>query len=250
MFGLVLAALLGLCVGSFLNVLIVRLPAGESLGGRSRCLHCGHALAGRDLIPLLSFVWLKGRCRFCARPISGRYPAVEFLTALVFVFIFLNYGGVINWQVGWWGIVAAGLIALAGADWRAMILPDSLVFPMIGAALVYAALARPEDFVGLCVTGFFLALGFGILYLVSRGAWLGLGDVKLAFLIGLLLGYPLALVATLAAVWSAALVGLGLIAARRATPKTALPLGAFLAGAAIIVIIFYHDLTPLTAFFP
>ena len=238
----VLIIVIGLSIGSFVNVLIARTPSGKKISGRSKCPECGVAIRWYDLVPILSFVVLYGRCRACGRRISWRYPLVELITVAVFGVLFLMAGGAFTFQLFFLWVISAGLIALAGCDLEKFILPDSLIAGLSAFVLVFKAVTSPSELISMCVTGFLLALGFGILFLVSRGSWLGLGDVKLAFLVGLILNYPLAIVVVLGAIWSAAIVGVILVAIRRASFKSALPFGTFLAGASVVAITFNNEI--------
>lgn len=239
---LALVIIIGLTIGSFINVLIARLPSRKKIGGRSRCPKCGAAIKWYDLVPIISFIVLLGRCRSCRRQISWRYPLVELITASVFSALFFVEGGVFTPEVFFLCGVSAGFIALAGCDLEKFILPDGLIVGISFFVLAFKAVTVPSEIISMCVTGFILALGFGILFLVSRGSWLGLGDVKLAFLVGLALNYPLAVIATLGAIWSGAIVGVTLVTIRRASLKSALPFGTFLTGASIATLIFSHEL--------
>ena len=237
-----LVIIIGLSIGSFVNVLIARMPSGKRINGRSECPKCGVGINWYDLIPLVSFVVLFRKCRACGWKIPWRYPLVELITAVVFGILFVTVGRILTFQLIYLWIISAGLIALAGCDLDKLILPDSLIVGLSAFVLVSKVITNPSELVSMCVTGFLLALGFGILFLVSRGVWLGLGDVKLAFLVGLILNYPLAILAVLGAIWSAAIVGVILVAVRRASFKSALPFGTFLAGASIVAVIFNNEI--------
>lgn len=238
----VLIIAIGLSIGSFLNVLISRVPAGKSISGRSQCPQCHAAIRWYDLMPLLSFFFLQGKCRSCARGIPWRYPVVELITAAVFGALFFVYKETITSELVFlWG-VSVGLIVLAGCDFEEFILPDGILISLTVFILGFKSIFAPTDLVSMCVTGFLLALGFGILFIASRGAWLGLGDVKLALVVGLALSFPLSLLATLIAIWSASIVGVSLVLMRRASLKSALPFGTFLSLASIIAIIFHNEL--------
>jgi len=239
-------AIIGLSIGSFVNVLITRLPMGERINGRSKCPGCNGAIKWHDLVPLVSFFVLYGHCRVCHWKIPWRYPITELVTAVVFGALFWSTGRAFTPELFMLWVVSAGLIALAGCDFEKFILPDSLVFSLSAFVLVFKAVTNPSELVSMCVTGFLLALGFGILFIVSRGSWLGLGDVKLSFLVGLVLNYPLAILAVLGSIWSAAFIGVIMVAIRRASLKSALPFGAFLAGASIIAIIFNNELIKIS----
>ncbi len=232
--------ILGLSIGSFLNVVITRLDKKKGiLLGKSECPNCGHRLRWYDLIPVFSFVMLRGKCRYCKRSISRLYPTVEILTAISFAayLIFRGLGGpgtVVDL------LMISGLIAILFLDLRELVIPDKIVFPLIILAFVFF-LSSAEILTRL-ITALILGLVFAIMYLGSHGRWMGLGDAKLVFLIGLTLSYPLGALAVLLSVWTGALVGITLVAAKKATLKTALPLGTFLAAISIIFIIFQNEL--------
>jgi leader peptidase (prepilin peptidase) / N-methyltransferase len=185
-------AVLGLFVGSFLNVVIYRVPLGQSVvRPRSHCTGCGTQLAELDNVPLVSWVLLRGRCRTCEQPISARYPLVEALTALVF--------GLIGWHIGLvWALPAflylgAVGIALAAIDIDTQRLPDAIVLPsyaVAGALLTVAALADGDPAALLRVAGggaALLAFYAVIWFVYPRG--MGFGDVKLSGLLGMYLGW-------------------------------------------------------------
>ena len=234
----------GLSIGSFLNVVIFRLgKKGGILLGRSECLHCGRTLKWHDLIPVLSFLTLKGKCRYCRRKISLIYPAVEILTAAAFLaYVYLR--NTYDIEVIYGLALISGLIVITFSDLLELIIPDKIVFPLI--ILAFAFNLAAVDISARLITALVLGSIFAIMYLGSRGRWMGLGDAKLVFLIGLALGYPLGVLAVLLSVWTAALVGIALVTAKKATLKTALPLGTFLAISSIILIIFQNELQKVT----
>lgn len=224
---------LGLILGSFLSVLLERWPHERGMiAGRSECPHCHHVLAWYDLVPLVSWIILRGRCRYCRARISVQYVALEVVTALVFgVFAFhLPESSAVS--VTMFGILFC-LVALLFFDLRWRILPDLLVGALAGGALVRAVLLGRDVLINDLLTGAIIAMIVGALYVVSRGRWLGLGDVKMAVPIGILFGWPGAFLVTLYAVWIGAALGIGLILTKRATMKTALPFGTFWAAVAI-----------------
>jgi leader peptidase (prepilin peptidase)/N-methyltransferase len=179
--------LFGLIIGSFLNVLIIRRSV-FSLGGRSHCMSCGKDIRWYDNIPLLSWVLLRGRCRFCKSRISPQYPAVELLTGVLFAAL----GGTpLTYPELAVGLtIVALLIAIAVYDLRHTIIPDEWVYPFALAALVFALLWRGAamGIWPLVLAGPAIALPLFLLWLVSGGAWMGLGDAKLALGMGWLLG--------------------------------------------------------------
>jgi leader peptidase (prepilin peptidase) / N-methyltransferase len=235
------AAAVGLVVGSYLNVVIHRLPRGVStVLPRSRCPHCQARIPARDNLPLVSFLVLRGRCRSCRGAISWRYPLIEAATALHFVAVVERFG--LTWQA----LVAAGfgcvLIALAGIDFEHFILPDVLTLPTLVAGLVisfWADWIQPLDaFLGAL-------LGGGILWLLSR-VWLllrheeglGEGDVKMLAMAGAVLGWQGVVVTLFLGSLSGSLVGLSLIASGRMGLKGRLPFGVYLSAGALAALFF------------
>lgn len=224
----------GLAIGSFLNVLIYRLEKGESaLRGRSYCDHCKHALAWYDLIPLLSYVLLRGQCRYCRQKISLQYPLVELATGLLFFallhtlvelrFLYVSY----LWAIG------AILLAVFVYDLKHFLIPDILVYSATGLAALWKIFEFLEvgtfmPLIASLLAGLAAAAFFFSVYLISRGTWMGFGDAKLAFLLGLFLGWPLILVALFAAFCLGAIVGLILIAFKKKGLKSEVPFAPFL----------------------
>jgi leader peptidase (prepilin peptidase)/N-methyltransferase len=234
---ILVAVVLGLILGSFMSVLVGRWETREGIvTGRSECPDCRRVLAWYDLIPLASWLMLRGRCRYCRAPISVRYPLMELVMAGTL--------GAYAWQYGlstFWAIsdvlILFGLVTLFFFDLRWHLLPDAVVFTLIGIVFVRLVWLRPDLLTNGLMTGVGLAALLGLLWLASHGSWLGLGDVKFAFLVGLLFGYPGAVGVTLVAVWVGALFGLGLMSLHRATLKTALPFGSFWSAIAVITVL-------------
>ncbi len=228
---LVFTFILGLIVGSFLNVVVYRLNTGRTVAGRSLCLACGQQLAWYDLVPLFSFLFLGGRCRYCRAKISWQYPLVELATAALFAAVASKFpagpAGVNWWWLLWW-LVMSLIVVIVVYDWRHQIIPDGPVYLLIALALIYA-LVQPDRWWYLA-TGAGWAGFFALLWAGSRGRWLGLGDAKLALALGFLLGWPGALGAMVWSFWSGAGVGLALLAVGRySTIKAEVPFAPFLA---------------------
>lgn len=233
--------ILGLIVGSFLNAVIYRLKHSQSLFGFSACPRCRHRLMPKDLVPVFSFIFLGGECRYCGAKISRQYPAVELACGLVFFLtarhllgpgpmaavsaqslslLFFNF------------IFVALLLTIFTFDFRYYLIPDLPVFFGVAAALIYRWVS-PDLGVINGLWGMILVAGFfGSLFLASRGAWIGLGDVKLGVFLGLLLGLKLSAVMLAGAYFSGALVGVGLVLLGRKTMKGVLPFGTFLCASA------------------
>jgi leader peptidase (prepilin peptidase)/N-methyltransferase len=255
--------LFGLIIGSFLNVLVLR-SGVLTLGGRSQCMSCGARIAWYDNIPVLSWLLLRGRCRACGSPISIQYPLVEGTTGIVFAFIggsshltdHASAGGVFLAILAC--VIAALLIAIAVYDLRHTIIPDAWVYVFAVLAIVYVCLGQAFSSIPLLVLGGPLAaLPLFLLWFVSRGRWMGLGDVKLALGIGWLLGIMNGIFAVFLAFILGALVGLPLLivsssawhefiarfiptySSRRpfakVTMKSEIPFGPFLVASCIIV---------------
>ncbi|MEV7169144.1 prepilin peptidase [Streptomyces sp. NPDC093224] len=239
----VIIGLLGLAVGSFLNVAVSRVPAGRSvLRPRSACPECAVPIAARDNIPLVSWLLLGGRCRACRAPIPVRYPLLEALTALLFAAEALRFGRSETLPAAL--VFTAGLLALAACDAELFLLPRRLVHPTLGltAACLLAAAAATGQWHRLGVTAACAVGGFAVFFALHwvRPAWLGFGDVRLAALLGTGLGWlgPWYLVlAVVAGSAAGLLVGLALMAAGRATRSTRLPFGLFLAAGAIAALL-------------
>ena len=230
--------LFGLATGSFLNCIIYRLHTGESFfSGRSYCPHCQHILSWQDLIPVFSFLILKGKCRYCSQKISWQYPLVELSTALLFVLIFnLQSISTLSQSITtlYLFIISSFLIVIFVYDLKHYIIPDKVIYSAIGIVFLYQ-LFRIWNF-GNWDLFRISNLGFGILpslfllaiILLSGGKWMGLGDFKLAFFMGLFLGFPNILVALFLAFFIGAIIGLGLIALGKKTLKSEIPFGPFL----------------------
>ena len=231
---------LGLLVGSFLNVVIHRVPAGLSLvRPGSACPDCGHAVRAYDNVPVLSWLVLRGRCRDCDEPISSRYPAVELATSALFVLVGLQFGQ--TWFTAAALALVAGGIALFMIDLDRQRLPFAVTGAV--AALVVLALAAdvlvgpgPFRLVGLLSAGIWVAVYAGV-WLLTAGRGMGLGDVALAPVLGLALGWlgwGASLTGLLGGFVVGAVVGMALIVGGRAGRRTRVPHGPFmLAGAAL-----------------
>jgi leader peptidase (prepilin peptidase)/N-methyltransferase len=226
------AALLGLIVGSYLNVVIYRLPRRVStVLPRSSCPSCGAAIRPRDNLPVLSWLLLRGRCRDCKAPISPRYPLIEAATAALFVGCVLYFGVTIAALVA--ALFGAVLIVLAAIDVEHLMLPDRLTLPGIAVGLALQPFLPWGGFKSALLGAL---LGGGILLALS-GTWfllrgeegMGLGDVKMLAMIGAFLGWKGMVVALFAASLLGAIVGVVLLGRSRAGLKTKLPFGAFLA---------------------
>lgn len=223
--------LFGLAAGSFLNVVVYRLnEGGNPLKGRSFCPGCKHQLTWADNLPLLSFVFLRAKCRYCHSPISWQYPLVEAATAIlsvgIFYWSFLLEGNSFLLTV-YYLLMGYGLVAIFASDWRWQTIPDEITYPMGILALGRALMASEWIFLGVALAaGAFL----GSLHWLTRGKGMALGDVKLALVMGLFLGWPATAVALWLAFVSGALFGVILIALKKAKLGQKIAFGPFLVG--------------------
>lgn len=236
------AGLLGLILGSFLNVVAYRLPRGESLmSPGSRCPSCEHPIRPYDNVPVLSWLALRGRCRDCDVPISARYPTVEAATAVLFAAVTAaRYPDSTTTALGL--LLVAFLVPLTLIDLDTRLLPDRLVFPAAGLAQLAGTVldpgGEPERLIaGAAAGGCFLAIA------LAYPAGMGLGDVKLTGMLGLFLGAEVA-VAVFAALLTGVTVGLAIIARKgvAAGRKTAIAFGPFLAAGGVVAILAGHPI--------
>jgi len=228
--------LVGLCVGSFLNVVLLRTRVGKSfVVGRSRCMACDVALGPAELVPVFSYVALRGRCRHCASPISAQYPLVEFFTGILFLSCYFQGGG--------WATFArditfvAFLVIVFVYDLRYMEILDRFTLPAMAVALLFNVSLgmNPRSLVigAAAVGGFFL-----VQYAISRGRWIGAGDIRMGFLMGFMLGFQQGLIALFLAYFFGAFVGVMLIMFKKADGKTQIPFGTFLSAATVAALLF------------
>lgn len=216
-----------LLLGSFFNVCIHRIPRGESLAfPPSHCPRCQHRLAPLDLIPVISFLFLRGQCRYCRSPISWRYPAVELLTAALFTLAWFRFGW--SWDLLYALILTSVLIIVTFIDWDTQMIPDGLTLPGIAAGLIFSfgpQGATPWDsLLGLLAGGLPLLL----IAVASQGG-MGGGDIKLMAMAGTFLGWKLTLLALFLSFLAGGIVGVFLLLTHKKGRKDAVPFGPFLA---------------------
>ena len=248
-----LVGLYGLVIGSFVNALVWRIHERKGIahGERSECTHCHHTLAAKDLVPVLSWLWLRGKCRYCHKAISRQYPAVELLTAFLFALSYLQLApvGIAGWfGLIVWLIVVAAFVALAVYDLRWLILPDKIVLPTF--AIVAFGLFVEATVLGLswgtvgrhALAALALGAAFYALASLAGGKLMGGGDVKLGALMGLILGLRATLLATLLAFNLAAIVGITLILLRLRKRTDYIAFGPFLIIGTIIAFLFGHGI--------
>lgn len=235
---------LGLMVGSFLNVVVHRVPRKESVvAPRSRCPGCGTYLAPRDNVPVVSWLLLRGKCRSCGEPISARYPMIEALTGVLFAITAVRLGA--DWALPAFFIVVAGLIAISAVDLERFIVPNRILYPtlFIAAPLLVLAGALNDDWgsVRTAAIGGVLAWGLLLVIHLISPKGMGFGDVRLAGLIGMTLGWLSVghvLVGLFLAFLTASVVGVSLIVLNLKGRKDKVPFGPFLALGAYLAILF------------
>jgi leader peptidase (prepilin peptidase) / N-methyltransferase len=254
--------LFGLVIGSFLNVCILRIPADKSIVlPASSCTKCGNAIAAYDNIPVLSWIFLGGKCRNCKTKISAMYPAVELLTGILFLGCYLVFGPTV--EALKWAVFAALLVVLTITDLRERILPDEVNFFGLGAGLLFSFFTKSLDGTAqwLAVRWFDypppqMALSFadaalgalagsGLLWIVSEGYFrirgregMGLGDVKMMAAVGAFLGLKRTMLTVLAGSLLGSVIGIILIAATKKGRDYELPFGTFLGAGALLVVFF------------
>jgi leader peptidase (prepilin peptidase)/N-methyltransferase len=231
LFSLVIAAVFGAIVGSFLNVCTYRLPRGGSIvSPASTCPQCGHVLAWFDNIPIFSYLALRGRCRNCGERISWQYPLVELVAAATFALGWCYYGP--GWLLASRLVFGCALIVLFAIDLEHHLLPNVITLPGIVVGFAFSFFTEPgwvASLIGLLLGGGALWGVAEAYYLLRHEEGLGMGDVKMLSMIGAFLGWKLTVVTLLLASLSGSVVGLALIATGRGTMKYALPFGTFLA---------------------
>jgi prepilin signal peptidase PulO-like enzyme (type II secretory pathway) len=255
----------GLALGSFVNALVWRLHEQSKkkkadkrlsvISGRSMCVHCRHVLAWYDLIPLLSWLSLSGRCRYCKKPISAQYPLVELVSGLVFAGSYVFWPSTVHLHGQWlllsvWLACSIGLLALAVYDLRWMLLPNKIIYPTLAAAfagrLTYLLAYEDRRLHALIMWTLSVIISSGlffILFTVSKGRWIGYGDVRLGFITGTLLADPQK---SLAMLFVASLIGslvvVPALVAKKKTLASRLPFGPFLITATAILVVFGDSL--------
>lgn len=244
-----IAGIFGAVIGSFLNVCIYRLPRGESVAWPgSHCPACAQAIAWYDNIPVLSYGWLRGRCRACHAPIALRYPLVELANAVGYMGMAWYFGPAPEAVI--YAAFYSALLVITGTDLSHQIIPDTITLPGIVAGLASASVVLPVGWVN-SVAG--LIVGGGILWAL---AWLspilfgkegmGGGDIKLMAMVGAFLGWKPVLLAIMLGSLIGSIVGVGLISARVMRRQEYLPFGPFLAIGSLMAL-FFHE--PLLAWY-
>lgn len=233
--------ILGLIIGSFLNVLIDRMPRGEKITGRSYCESCDKTLGWIDLIPIFSYVRTKGKCRYCRVNLSLQYPLIEITTGTFFVLVFLLFPFP---NLIYFLFLISILIIIFMIDLKFGIILDKIIFPSIFITFLYLFFSGEN-----IVIHFISALGsflfFYFLYFITKKRGMGFGDVKFAFLIGLIFGFPETFYVLYVAFLTGALIGTILILWKKKKLKNSVPFGPFLVIGCLIVLFFQNQIQVL-----
>lgn len=252
---LIISFIFGTLIGSFLNVLALRYNSGTGVRGRSKCMSCGKTLTWVELVPIVSFFLQKGACRSCKAKISWQYPLVEFLAGALFVMMFILYpplGLISSLRTAFQLFILCVLMVIAIYDIKHKIIPDTLVWTFVVAAFLLMFVgtdAHPfvtPSWLAL-LAGPILALPFALLWFVSYGQWMGLGDAKLILGIGWLLGLSYGLTAITLAFWIGAVASIIYMAVAYRSFKHGLqiPFGPYLILGLYIVMVTGWQLFPL-----
>jgi leader peptidase (prepilin peptidase) / N-methyltransferase len=245
--------ILGLLVGSFLNCMAWRLFKGETVFGRSYCPQCGDKIAWYDNIPVLSYILLRGKCRHCRKRISIQYPLIELACGILFVLalknnhqlLINNFQAISNIQFSIISIarlfrdliIVSSMLLVFIIDLRWYLIFDITVLP--AAAIVFIlSLLLGLSWQNLAISGIIGAGFFLVQYLISRGRWIGAGDIRLGLFMGLALGFPNILAAIMIAYCAGSVIAIGLLLGKKKQWGSEIPLGAFLAPATIIALLY------------
>jgi prepilin signal peptidase PulO-like enzyme (type II secretory pathway) len=247
-----LLVLLGLCFGSFVNAFVWRLHEHRNwVSERSECPHCHHILAAKDLVPVFSWLLLRGKCRYCRKPIPDT-PVTEIVTPALFVLSYIywpqSFHGAGLFQFVLWLIFLVGFVILAAYDLRWYLLPNKVVFPLQGLAAVWVlgtwamnGLHAWHTVLGSLVGAVIVSGLFFVLHQVSQGKWIGFGDVKLGVVLGALAGGAVhACLLLFVASCLGVLITLPLVLAGKASRKTQLPFGPLLLAGTVLAVLFGH----------
>jgi prepilin signal peptidase PulO-like enzyme (type II secretory pathway) len=249
---LVIFFILGLIIGSFLNVVIYRLNVAESFLGRSHCPHCKNKIRWYDNIPLFSFILLRMKCRDCEKRISWQYPLVEFFTGVIFTLVgacFFSSLDMQSWIPTFYYLALFSMLMIVFVyDWKFMEIPMIVFWIALGFTVLYYLFSDWINFIpelGLfnlsifsgLIGGLIAFLFFFILVSVSREKWMGMGDAYLAFLAGFVVGYPEIISTLVLAFFIGSVCSIILLAMKKKTMKSQVPFAPFLVSAIILMIL-------------
>jgi len=250
---LIIVFIFGLIFGSFLNCIVCRLSKNEGfLYGSSYCPNCKHSLSFFDLIPLLSYLFLKGKCRYCGKKISWQYPLVELMTGGLFLLAYSKFGTMTSLltfdtlQFLFYLVIICFFIIIFLFDLRHYIIPDEVIYPAIFISFAWIMYSFCLGLINNTETLYYIfsALGasafFFLIWLFSKGQAMGFGDVKLAIFLGLILGWPNVITGIFLGFFFGAIIGLILISMKKKGFKSEVPFGPVLVTGTIIAM-FWGD---------
>ncbi|MCF8002357.1 MAG: prepilin peptidase [Halanaerobiales bacterium] len=228
--------LLGLIVGSFLNVVIYRLPLKKSIiFPSSHCPYCKKKLKYYDLIPVFSYVFTKGKCRYCGEKISIQYPIVELLTGLLFLLTFLKYGLTSEFII--LVLLITSLIAVSFIDIKYQIIPNEITFLFIPLGLIFSLIFNHISFIN-SLLGLIIPAGILLLIALTYKKGMGIGDVKLIGMIGVFIGWKYALISIFIGALFGSIYGIYMMLIDKMTRKTRIPFGPFISLGAVLMILY------------
>lgn len=240
--------ILGLLIGSFLNVCIYRIPINQSISfPPSHCTDCKTRLKPLDLIPLLSYLFYKGKCRYCGDKISPQYPFIEILNGLIYILIFIRFGYSLN--LIFYCVLSSLLIVISAIDYKYTIIPDGLVLFGIVVGFTYRyilPLLLGEQVLWLdSILGLLVGGGFFLLIAILSKGGMGGGDIKLMGMLGFFLGIKKIIMVTFLSFFTGALFTLPLLVFKKKSRKEMIPFGPFIAIGALITMLYYYELLNL-----
>lgn len=232
----ILIFIMGLCIGSFLNVLVLRIDNLSTVWkGRSFCPSCKHTLSWMDLIPLFSFMTLLGKCRYCKKSISMQYPAVEFGVGILFFLLFLKFG--LGLALIYYLVTFSILTVVFIYDLKTQLVPETFVWIALGLAFVGGWHFGNFSFIDMIYGGLVGGGLFALLVIVSKETWMGAGDIKIGLIMGFLLGYPVAVLGLFLSFVLGSIVGLIYMKIASKTIKDSLPFAPFIIASTLIAMI-------------
>jgi len=232
----ILLFVIGLCIGSFLNVIALRIDNLSTVWkGRSFCPHCKHTLGWRDLIPLFSFVVLLGKCRYCKKTISWQYPAVELGVGILFLLLFLKFG--IGLALIYYLAIFSIMAVVFIYDLKTQMVPEVFVWIALGLSFLGGWYFGNFSFWEMILGGLIAGGLFALLVIVSKETWMGAGDIKIGLIMGFLLGYPVAIVGLFSSFVLGSIVGLIYMKVASKTLKDSLPFAPFIIASTLLAMI-------------
>lgn len=232
----ILVFIIGLSVGSFLNVLVLRIDKLSTVWkGRSICPSCKHTLAWYDLVPLFSFATLLGKCRYCKKKISWQYPAVEFGVGLLFLLLLLKFG--VGMALIYYLITFSVLTVVFIYDIETQLVPEVFVWIALALAFLGGSYFGNFSFLEMIYGGLIAGGLFALLVVVSKETWMGAGDIKIGLIMGFLLGYPVAVLGLFSSFVLGSIVGLIYMKVANKTMKDSLPFAPFIIASTLICMI-------------